>query len=167
MCCLKGGTAVKQDKTRKRVLLRACFLCYCVLMLWLLFGRDKYDAAEDYWERMHQNMNMVPLATIRLYLHVLAEPSLSHLISHAVVNLAGNVVMFVPLGAFLPALWRKLRKWWKSVLCTAIVITLIEIVQLFTLVGSCDVDDLILNVAGAWIGYGLWHFALWCGGTRE
>ena len=36
----------------------------------------------------------------------------------------------------------------------AAIITAVELIQLFTLVGSCDVDDLILNVIGSAIGYG-------------
>lgn len=150
---------MKQEKNTGRVLLRACFLAYCALMLWLLFGRDKYEPGDGYWEQMRQNMNLTPFATIRLYLYVLKNPGLAHLIPHAVVNLAGNVVMFVPLGAFLPAVWPNMRKWWKTVLCTALAIVAIEVVQLFTLVGSCDVDDLLLNVVGVWMGYGAWHMA--------
>ena len=35
------------------------------------------------------------------------------------------------------------------------IITAVELTQLFTLLGSCDIDDLILNVVGAAVGYGL------------
>ena len=33
----------------------------------------------------------------------------------------------------------------------------IELVQLITKVGSCDVDDIILNTLGGVIGYILWY----------
>jgi glycopeptide antibiotics resistance protein len=41
------------------------------------------------------------------------------------------------------------------VLFVAITISCVEILQLFTLLGYCDVDDLILNTLGAAIGYGI------------
>ena len=41
----------------------------------------------------------------------------------------------------------------KALLCAALIITAVEIAQLLTLVGSCDVDDLILNLAGSTVGY--------------
>ena len=41
----------------------------------------------------------------------------------------------------------------RVLLTTAAVITAVEVFQLFTLVGSCDIDDLILNVIGAALGF--------------
>ena len=75
--------------------------------------------------------------------------------NHAIINLVGNVIMFIPLGFCLPMLWKKQRTLWKTLLTTALIITLVELIQLLTLVGSCDTDDLILNVLGSAIGYGL------------
>ena len=39
------------------------------------------------------------------------------------------------------------------------IIVLVELTQMLTLLGTCDVDDLILNVLGIWLGerlYRLW-----------
>ena len=46
-----------------------------------------------------------------------------------------------------------LRTLGKTMLCSAAVMTVVEIIQLFTLLGSCDVDDLILNILGVFIGF--------------
>ena len=53
-------------------------------------------------------------------------------------------------------IWAKLRKLWRTLLTTGLIITLVELIQLFTLVGSCDIDDLILNLLGAAMGYGIY-----------
>lgn len=37
------------------------------------------------------------------------------------------------------------------------IIVAVELLQLFTLLGSCDIDDLILNMIGAFLGYGLFR----------
>ncbi len=61
--------------------------------------------------------------------------------------------MFVPLGFFLPCLFPLLRGVIKYLVFQIAVIVIIELVQLFTLLGSCDIDDLIFNTAGAFIGF--------------
>jgi glycopeptide antibiotics resistance protein len=44
-------------------------------------------------------------------------------------------------------------------LCMLLTIMVIEWLQLVTRLGSCDIDDLILNLVGTAIGFGL--FGLW------
>jgi glycopeptide antibiotics resistance protein len=62
------------------------------------------------------------------------------------------------LGFFLPMVFPKLRLWWRTWLATLGIMIAVELLQLLTLRGVCDVDDLILNLAGGAIGYGI--FAL-------
>ena len=62
----------------------------------------------------------------------------------------------LPLGALLPAANGKLRKFLRTFFASAALILTVEVLQLFTLLGSCDVDDLILNMAGVILGYLLW-----------
>lgn len=65
--------------------------------------------------------------------------------------LAGNFLMFVPMGFFLPLVSEKINK--QNILKISIIIPIIvEVIQL--IVGrSFDVDDLILNFAGIIVGY--------------
>ena len=72
----------------------------------------------------------------------------------AITNLLGNVAMFVPLGLLLPLLWKRYRRLYKTVLFCLAVTLGIEIIQLFLSRGS-DIDDVILNVLGGMVGYGL------------
>lgn len=134
----------------------ALFGLYCTLMLWLLFDRPGFVEGIPYWEQVESNLNLVPFRTLRLFSRLLSDHR-PHLVRAAVINLFGNVIMFIPLGFLLPMVWENSRKLWKVLLATAIVITAVEILQLFTLVGSCDIDDLILNLLGAAIGYGLFR----------
>ena len=43
------------------------------------------------------------------------------------------------------------------VFTVTLLIAVVETTQLFTLLGSCDVDDLILNLLGAALGYGIYN----------
>ena len=95
------------------------FAIYGVIMLWLLFGqRMGQGGSGGYWQRME--LVYVPLRTIRRFLWVLGNSANEAQIRHAVVNLVGNVVMFVPLGFFAPCLWEKLRKFGYQVLVMAL-----------------------------------------------
>lgn len=158
----------KQHKNNQ-MLSRLLFVCYGAVMLYLLFVRGRGpDGAFSYWEQVANNYNLIPLHTVSNYWDVLTRPEYyiekwaAYAIYKAqarvaIVNLLGNIVMFIPLGIFLPAVWVKLRKFWKSLLAAAGLIVLVELIQLLSLRGSCDVDDLILNLCGMTVGYVLWR----------
>lgn len=61
-----------------------------------------------------------------------------------------NALIFVPIGFFVNLLWRKPR-WWKGLAVGFCVSFTVEFLQLFVN-RSTDVDDLILNTTGAFLG---------------
>ncbi|WP_145048393.1 VanZ family protein [Paenibacillus xylanexedens] len=70
-----------------------------------------------------------------------------------VKNLFGNIVLFIPLGVCIPVLFRKCRSFLKLTVNVILILFAVELTQLVTRVGTFDVDDIILNTVGAWIGY--------------
>ena len=134
----------------KKIGWKVLFLVYAAVMLWLLFDREAGVYGPDYWQQVQQNMNLEPFHTIKLFWNVLDWEEYRSL---AVINLGGNIIMLIPLGFFLPVLWKSLQKWWKTWMMTLGIMLAVEVAQLFTLRGSFDVDDLILNLLGAAIGY--------------
>lgn len=78
------------------------------------------------------------------------------------LNLAGNILAFVPFGLFFPLLSRRSRSLWKATLISFEVSLLVELIQLVTRVGSCDVDDMILNTLGGMIGYVCFRILFFC-----
>lgn len=89
-------------------------------------------------------INLIPFRTIRGFF--------GHFIfSIFMINIVGNIVMFIPWGFGLPLLWKKRQSVTSVILFSALLPLFIETVQLF--IGrSVDVDDLILNFAGGLIG---------------
>lgn len=88
--------------------------------------------------------------------------------SYPFLILLGNMAAFVPLGVLLPLALR--RRSALIVLATALVASIaIEIGQLALSVAvgwayrSADIDDVIVNVLGAMVGYGLLVFGTWIG----
>ncbi len=73
-------------------------------------------------------------------------------------NTALNIILFMPLGFLLPALWKEYRSFKATVLSGFALSLLIEILQIFTF-RLTDVDDLITNTIGTVAGYYLWKMA--------
>ena len=71
--------------------------------------------------------------------------------------LIGNVLLFVPFGFFVPYLLKKLRSLWKVIVISVLFSLSIELYQFSFTFRVADVDDLILNTAGAIIGYGCYR----------
>lgn len=65
-----------------------------------------------------------------------------------------NVLLFLPLGVMLPILWEKFRTWKRTVLFGFGMSLTIEFLQIFTM-RATDVNDLITNVLGTVLGYGI------------
>lgn len=135
-------------------LLRFLFVVYAAVLLWLLFDRS-FDWVEglSYKEQLQRNISLTPFYTIGNYWSVVCRREYDSLFFHCVVNLAGNVVLFIPIGYFLPRLWVKMRNFFVFLFTCTLSVCLVELLQLFTLLGSLDIDDLILNLCGMVFGY--------------
>jgi len=144
-----------------QALYRFLFVIYAAAMLWLLFGQrlDRGISYADYEAQLAGNINLEPLKTVRLYWKLLKNSQNPYLLRHAFINLVGNVIMFIPLGFFLPYIWKKQRAVLITLLSVAVLIVAVEALQFFSLLGSCDIDDLILNLTGALLGYIFWKLS--------
>lgn len=129
------------------------FILYIALMLWLLFGqRVSNDVQGGYWDELSQNINLVPFRTIGRYMDRLYN-SAGKLNHQAVINLGGNVIMFIPLGFLLPFVSDRAKKLKNCFVMTFAVILSVELLQLAALLGSFDIDDLLLNMIGIFMGW--------------
>jgi len=78
-------------------------------------------------------------------------------------QVVGNFVMLLPLGIFLPLLYKRIFNFFAVFLVSLLASTTIELLQLVTSFRSADVDDIFLNTMGACAGfliYKLVSFAL-------
>ena len=121
-------------------------IAYIVMLYYLLFAAESLGrgSASD------ASINLLPFHEIRRYLHNVNTLG----VVAVAANLLGNVILFVPLGYFLPSFFAKerLRPHFTIPLCMCISIA-VEISQFMTHTGSLDVDDVFLNTVGGIIGY--------------
>ena len=134
---------------RTRPLWAVLLIVYALGMVWLMFLNRPRMAVPG--------LNLIPFRTVTEFAALLRDTSRAYLRRIAAVNLLGNVAMFLPLG-FLPAMvFPRLRRWGRILIAAAAVIVLAEAVQYLTLRGSADIDDLILNLIGTALGFGIFR----------
>lgn len=114
---------------------------YVMVMMKLLFFRST-PPRESYM------YNLIPFATIKQYISL----SNHFPVLLRVINLLGNIILFIPIGILLPLLNKRLLHFTPFLVVTVTILIMVEVIQLVTRVGSLDVDDIILNTVGAWIG---------------
>lgn len=91
--------------------------------------------------------NFRPGDSIRMYL---AQPAFRD----TVKQIGGNLLLGVPFGVLLPVLIPRARGALRVTVVTATVMLLVEVAQGALVEGRAfDIDDVILNTAGALIGY--------------
>lgn len=167
---------MKKGNTRNPVT-AILFLCYGAFMIYLLFDRNP-ATPESYLEQIRNNCNFIPWHTVGNYWDVLTRPEYyigkwgsaavyRYQATVAAINILGNIVLFVPLGVFLPVLWPKLQRAWKAIPAGLLMIAGVESCQLFTLRGRFDIDDFLLNMLGVIFGYAGWRFYQFCRRKRR
>ena len=120
-------------------------IAYALVMLVLLFRpymllyAGHFDAPRRF--------SLVPFATISAYMKV----SSSYMRGVALMNLVGNVVVFIPLGLLLQV-FSNGKHAWRHLLLALFVPIGVELLQVLLIVGACDIDDVLLNFVGITVG---------------
>ncbi len=70
-------------------------------------------------------------------------------------NIILNFILFIPLGVIMPLWGRKWKRGYKVFFFALFTTLLIEVSQFISMTGVSDIDDVIGNVWGAMIGYGI------------
>ena len=138
-------------KKTARFILCTLFIIYCFIVAYIVFFSRGFRTQYTYSHYWQNFTNFIPFKTVLNYIK-LYNDGLRIL---SVLQLLGNFVLFLPMGAFLPCVFKKLDRFWKVVLSVFIMVFCVEVIQFLLRVGIIDVDDLIFNLCGAMIGYGI------------
>ena len=140
------------------------FAAYLVVLVGVLFTpfpfppwvRLPEESLDGYRPWPFPWVNIVPFETIRGALRYGLDWQPGRV-------LIGNVLAFAPLGVFLPIIWPRWRSLISVVAAGLAISIVLEAVQLglSVLIGApyrvADVDDVIINVLGVALGYGLYR----------
>ncbi len=154
----------RQDEmTGKALVIRrvvaAVFILYILVVVFLLVLPNGYRGHNVLvggltWERwsgyVRREFNLVPLHSLSQQVNSILSGQSG---ARGIIYLVGNLVGFVPLGYFLPRLFVRQRRFLTFLVTALLAIAFLELVQVFSMNGSFDVDDIILNAIGASVGY--------------
>ena len=143
--------------------LTLCFICYMILLVYFLFFSEEYGRTEPY-ETYKYNTGI--FKGVKRYWYNREKIGTLFFL----INLVGNVVVFMPFGFLVPVMYREQRKdvvyrghYSRSMLFVLLLGFLfslvIEFIQLVTKVGCFDVDDLLLNTSGVLLGYIIYYIS--------
>lgn len=97
--------------------------------------------------------NLVPFREISRSLHSISE--------HNIVNLLGNVAIFMPLGILLGVMFNYDRMAGVKIGGCSFFLSLgLETAQLLFMIGQFDVDDIFLNSLGGFLGFVIYRAAI-------
>lgn len=141
---------MKKEFNHKAVMKLLFIIYMCVLVYVVFFAEAMGRTPQDGYV-----YNLTPLKEIKRFMkYILDNDALGRA---ARLNIFGNIIAFIPFGIYLPYTSESKLGVISTFLYTFSLSLTIELVQLITKVGSCDVDDIILNALGGVIGYILWY----------
>jgi len=148
MMDIKRGVMVQPGINKLiRIIAVLLFIFYFTCLLYRLF----FFAYGQYY-RFYENeirYNFIPFKTIAGYIIKINKYNLDVWF----YNLFGNILAFIPMGFFLPAIFKKLRSYKKIAVLTFLISAVLEMIQFWLKLGITDIDDVMLNVLGGLSGY--------------
>ena len=137
---------------KKKIVLTSIFICYLTAVVMITIFPIPLEKIEYFGNKTWYNY--IPFNSIK---EVLANG----LTETAFLQIVGNILLSVPFGAYVIAVMKN-KRWWKLLIFALGFTVLIEGTQLAIdlLIGNMyrnvDIDDIILNALGAYIGYGIY-----------
>ena len=123
-----------------RKIYRIFIFPYTIFLLYLMFlgfGREQHEA---------NIVRLLPLVSTILFVQNTTSWE------SIIINLFGNIIMFIPFG-FLGWLNAKYFSFKKLIVDFLSALIIVEALQYLTRLGVFDIDDLVLNSLGVWIGF--------------
>lgn len=154
---IKKSKDIQEKSKIRNFWLKALFIIYCLLLITILFLNNEYRMGgfqniSTFSKEHFETSNIIPFATIIGYVSGMVSNDINTGI--VIINLVTNLLLFAPMGFFIPMLFQDKIKNTKQFLIIIIILTfLVEIIQFITYRGSTDIDDIILNTIGASIVY--------------
>ncbi len=139
-------------KKYKREILWSAFALYCVFLLWILFFSREAERIplKDY---LSEYTSLLPFRTTAKYIrYVWLRRDLQSL-ALALLNIGGNLILFFPMGFFLPMLFPRMKRPAHLFCHITAAIVSAELAQALLRLGVFDIDDILYNFIGAYWGY--------------
>ncbi len=137
------------NTSRNQKLCWILFIVYLIGLTYFTFFAEALGRANLIETEQAMRFNLVPFKEIRRFWVYRRQLGYGAFF----LNIFGNVLAFIPCGFLLSVISRRCRFFILNTVIGLFISFLIECTQLLFRVGSFDVDDMILNTFGVYIGY--------------
>lgn len=144
----------KRINIAREIILFIFFVYFLFLLLLTIFKGGRIEFSNQFNSYMYREhgllgiINIVPIKeTINTFMH--SETGMRN----SLRNVIGNILVFMPLGFFIPLLFEKFNNLKKVLKVGCLSSLAIELSQLFVGSNVCDIDDVIYNTLGALAGF--------------
>lgn len=131
---------LKKDEQKKNASIYIAMYLILLFEFTFIIDRNRFNIIT--FKDLVYYVNLIPFKTINSI--VISDINLFH----KVYNLIGNLIAFMPLSFLLIVKDKKYTKIGNQIMILLPLVFFIEVIQLITMVGRFDVDDIILNVGG-------------------
>lgn len=145
--------AIILKRSIKRIIVNCIFIAYLIGVAIVTLFSIVYDDPVEYTDIITW-YNFIPFKTISSAFH-------NGITATAVTQIIGNIIMSVPFGVIVLMLFN-IPQWWKKLLIALSFTASIELIQMLigmaigNMYRNIDIDDIILNLLGVIIGYGIY-----------
>ncbi len=126
------------------------FVIYCLALVKVLLLDGRVQSESSVWFYFRYS-NYIPFKTVINYIQMLAKQQINS--ETAIVNLVGNLIVLFPMGCFLPCMFPRFRKLRHTFFLCLCLVCAVELTQPLLRIGFFDIDDFILNLGGAVLGF--------------
>lgn len=130
------------------------FTLYILILLFVTLFKFPYlefiNPFDTYMYKIEGLRGLINIIPFKETIETLSDNSIP--IMNPIRNIVGNILIFTPLGFLIPTIKPNLNKIVKVTLIGFFVSLSIEVLQIFTMGNVCDIDDVILNTIGSFIG---------------
>lgn len=130
------------------VFLYGVFICYIILLVKIFFlSRVSIGELFNSHRMYDRSVNLIPFKSIGEFI----SGSSANLKRFAFGNVVGNIFVFIPLGVYV-LLFKSNKRVINNLLLIVILSLIVELIQWLLSIGTADIDDIILNSIGGFIG---------------
>jgi len=134
------------------------FILYLMSLFYVLFLYNRtFDLSwiarggfPNLIKQQSDHLNLILFNTIFRYLQTM---NYATGMRNIIVNIGGHMLLLTPFGFFLPRINKRFQNLVFFIFITTLIMLMIESLQFISMSGSFDVDDALLNVIGAVIGF--------------
>lgn len=141
-----------KDKKTFNILMKISLVLYVLVLVFaiMLKAPMQKDLIANYQFLSSMNVNERLIRGLKIFEFYQIEAEIGELTKAIILDIL-NMIIFIPFGILLAHCFKK-NKILKTLLVSFVFIVLIELFQLYSIIGAFMLNDLLINILGGLIG---------------